>query len=300
MRYRLNRLKQRSLPCWCHSSQRVGTSFRGALWCCTCCVLLLAGCTKEIDIALKKVSPKLVIEAVVANGQQQPYVRLSYTRDFSDQQAFDFIEDAWVVLSDSTSKVHDTLQSQLDERGLPYFPSFKVRARIGHVYQLTVKVDERLYTARSVMPDTVSFNGISLLSGVGKLDEESVFSAVPKFVDRAGVRNYYRFEQYVNGEKDPGINVLNDNVGDGLVNERPIFTKDIDIHLGDTLKITMIQINQDIYQYFYQLQQNQQDLGATPSNPQTNIISADPRYQQEVLGYFSAEYRQYFTAVIVD
>jgi len=205
--------------------------------------------------------------------------------------------------------MQDTLKTVEDNEGNPYFFTRKIRPYTGHVYQLFVQVNGNTYRARSVMPDTVSFDGITLLAEAGKLNSESVFTAVPKYVDRAGVKNYYRFEEYVNGVKDPGISVLNDNVGDGLVNERPIFTKDIDIHLGDTLRVVMLQITQQVYQYFYQLEQNQQDLGGTPSNPTSNIsfLSAvatgedgdgNRQPSQEVLGYFSAEYQQDFTAII--
>ena len=266
----------------------------------------LAGCTKEVNLALQSTSPRLVIEGVVSNDELGSYVRLSYSQDFTDQTAFTYLSDALVILKDSTRQMQDTLKTVEDHEGNPYFFTRKIRPYTGHVYQLLVQVNGNTYRARSVMPDTVSFDGITLLAEAGKLDNESVFTAVPKYVDQKGVRNYYRFEQYVNGVKDPGISVLNDNVGDGLVNERPIFTKDIDIHLGDTLTVVMIQITAPVYQYFYQLEKNQQELGGTPSNPTSNIIpesgmdnnKPNTELSPGVLGYFSAEYRQYFKAVI--
>jgi|GEM_PF-119286 len=266
----------------------------------------LSGCTKEVNLALQSTAAKLVIEGVVSNGTLGSYVRLSYSQDFTDQTAFTYLSDAVVVLKDSTRSFKDTLKVGLDSDGQPYFYTRKIHPDVGHVYQLLVQANGNTYTARSVMPDTVSFDGITLLAEAGQLNKESVFTAVPKYVDQPGVKNYYRFEQYINGVKDPGISVLNDNVGDGLVNERPIFTKDIDIHLGDTLSVVMIQITQPVYQYFYQLEQNQQELGGTPSNPTSNIyLDADKstggnnnNSGAQVLGYFSAEYRQYFTAII--
>lgn len=256
-------------------------------------ILTLSSCTKEVELSLKSSKPQLVIEAVVSNGVGGAYVRLSRSQDFSDQNDYTNVTDALVVLSDSTRGLHDTLNISPDEQGMPYFHSRRIRPAIGHVYRLEVQVDGNVYTARSEMADTVAFEGITLLSEAGDLTTSSVFTAVPKYVDQAGVKNYYRFEQYVNHKKDPGINVMNDNVGDGLMNERPIFTRDIDIHLGDTLTVVMIQITQPVYQYFYQLAQNQDRLGATPSNPVSNISGG-------ALGYFSAESRQYFTAKISD
>lgn len=258
-------------------------------------MLLLDSCTKEVALALKSTTPRLVIEAVVSNAAEGAYVRLSRSQDFTDQNPYTMVTEALVVLSDSNRHLQDTLSVSRDPQGNPYFHSRRIQAIIGHVYGLEVQVDGELYTARSEMADTVAFTGISLLSEAGRLTESSTFTAVPKFTDRAGEKNYYRFEQYVNHKKDPGINVLTDNIGDGLVNERPIFTKDIDIHLGDTLTVVMLQLTKRVYQYFYQLQQNQDDLGATPSNPVSNIQGGGAH---PALGYFSAEYRQYFTARI--
>lgn len=251
------------------------------------------GCTREVELTLKSSATQLVIEAVVSNGAKGVYVKLSHSQDFADQSDYTFVSDALVVLSDSTRGLHDTLSVSSDEKGQPYYRSRRIRPVIGHIYGLQVQVDGKRYTARSQMPDTVTFQGITLLSEAGKLSASSVFTAVPKFIDPKGVRNYYRFEQYINHKKDPGISVMNDNVGDGLMNQRPVFTKDIDIHLGDTLTVVMIQITQPVYQFFYQLAQNQDDLGATPSNPLSNIKGG-------ALGYFSAEFSQYFTARIND
>jgi len=281
-----------------HVLRRLASLLPGAIILGAVLGVVFSGCTKEVAVSLKSTVPKLIIEGVVSNQDLGSYVRLSYSQDFSDQQPFTYISDGLVILTDSNRQVHDTLKTRVDENGNPYFASFRVRPVIGHVFQLTVLLDGQRYTARSVMPDTVTFEGISLLSEAGRLSSKSVFTAVPQYTDPPGVKNFYRFEQYINHRKDPAINVLNDNVGDGLPNERPIFTKDIDIHLGDTLTVAMIQISEPVYQYFYQLQNNQQTLGATPSNPTTNIVAQNAEAQQHILGYFSAEYWQYFTAHI--
>lgn len=256
-------------------------------------LLEFCSCTRQVELSLKSRRPQLVIEAVVSNGTLGSYVKLSWSQPFAVQADYTDEANALVVLSDSTRGLKDTLSIFQGTDGHPYFRSRWIRPITGHVYHLKVQLDDKEYTARSVMPDTVTFQGITLLSEAGRLSESSVFTVVPKYVDQGGVRNYYRFEQYVNHKKDPGVSVMNDNVGDGLMNERPIFTKDIDIHLGDTLTVVMIQITQPVYQYFYQLSQNQEELGATPDNPVSNIEGG-------ALGYFSAEDRQYFTAKISD
>ena len=192
-------------------------------------------------------------------------------------------------MQDVSSGIKDTLRAGMEDSDSARYITHRIRPVSGHQYALSVEVDGNRYTASSVMPDTVTFKGVTLLSEAGKLSEKSIVTVVPRYQDPAGVKNYYRFEQYVNLKKDPGVNVLTDNIGDGLLNERPIFTSSIDIHPGDTLEVVMIQITKPIYDYFYQLQLNQDELGATPTNPPSNIVGPAP-----VLGYFSAEYRQHF------
>ena len=290
--YILSRKKLCSLCC----SRLVSRPLSGLLWAgFVFGAVLMSGCTKEVNLSLKSTVPQLVIEAVVSNDPEGAYVRLSRSQDFSDQDGYTYLTDALVLVSDSNRHQQDTLTVMKDAAGKPFYASRRIRPVIGHVYHLEVQTGGQVYTASSVMPDTVAFQGISLLSEAGKLSSSSVFTAVPKYVDRAGEKNYYRFEQYINHKKDPGISVLNDNVGDGLINERPIFTTDIDIHLGDTLTVVMIQMSQPIYQYFYQLSQNQDELGATPSNPVSNITGLTG---SRPLGYFSAENHQEFTAII--
>ena len=251
------------------------------------------GCTKEVSLQLKSSTPRLVIEGVVSNGVMGSYVRLSWSQQLNKQA--DYLEepDAFVVLTDSSRQLSDTLRPARDNQQHYFYPSYIIKAIPGHVYHLNVLLQGKSYTARSVMADTTTFDGISLLSSAGKLTKESIITVVPKYVDPGEVKNYYRFEQYINGRKDPGICMLNDNVGDGLVNERPIFTKEIDIHPGDTLTVVMIQLSAPVYRYFYQLSQNQEALGSTPSNPISNVEGG-------ALGEFSAEDRQYYNWVLLD
>lgn len=261
-----------------------------------CTLLLVAGalvfsCTRVVDIDLRKVPAQLVIEGVVASGDNGCFVKISRSVAFVQNNDFPLIEGALVMVGDSNRHLIDTLQIGRNRHGDAAYISHRLYGIPGHVYTLEVHTDNAVYKSRCQMPDSVTFRGIGLLSEVGSLDSGSVFSAVPRFVDPAAKGNCYQFFQYINGGKDKGINVLNDNIGNGLPNEEPIFTRDIDIHLGDTLAIVMLNIDPVIYQIFYQLKQNADDFGITPGNPVSNIEGG-------ALGYFSAQYQQVLVAKI--
>lgn len=273
------------------------TRFRLPVYVASCLLLIpfillgLTSCTKMVQLKLKSAPGSLVIEGVVSNGPEGCYVKISRSAAFGDLSDFSLIENAQVVIRDSTRQLTDTLSIKMNSSGDKVYASRKIRAVCGHVYKLSVSLEGNEYESRSQLPDSVSLNGISLLSEAGKLTAESVFTAVPRFNDPKGKGNFYQFMQYINGKKDDGINVISDNIGDGLPNEQPIFTKKLDIHLGDTLTVVMLNISAPIYQFFYQLMQNADDFGVTPNNPQSNITGG-------ALGYFSAQYRQEFTARI--
>lgn len=254
-------------------------------------IITAFSCKKVIDIHLDNTEPKLVIEGVVSNNSEQTFVRITKSVNFSEDNKFPEVKNAFVVLKDSSRNFSDTLYETTNSDGLLIYKPHRFRGVIGHIYQLFVRVDGQQYHAESQMPDSVTFNGLKLYANENVSDTSLTFTVVPQFTDQKGIANYYRFIQYINHQKDDGINVLNDNVGDGLPNERPIFTNTIDIKLGDTVAVKMLNIDKNVYQYFYELEQNQNQMGVTPSNPVSNISNG-------ALGYFSAQYEQTTAAII--
>lgn len=250
-------------------------------------------CTKVIDIHLDTSAPKLVVEGIVSNNFRETFVRISKSVEFSEPNNFPAVDNALVILKDSNTNAFDTLYETKNNEGVLIYKPHRIKGVIGHTYQLKVNVNGQQYEASSQMPDSVAFTGLKLFATNSASDTSVTFTIVPQYIDQKGVSNYYRFIQYINHKKDDGINVLNDDVGDGLPNERPIFTNTINIRLNDTVAVKMLNIDKNVYQYFYELEQNANQLGVTPSNPVSNISNG-------ALGYFSAQYEQISVAVISD
>ncbi|SMO50592.1 DUF4249 family protein [Gracilimonas mengyeensis] len=91
--------------------------------------------------------------------------------------------------------------------------------------------------------------------------------------------------------------VENDNIDNGQVNKRSIFSPDTEISLGDTVKVEMRCISTPAYTYSYTLSQisGEGPIGGTiPSNPPSNIAGSN------VLGIFMYIPQTWTQVVVVE
>src|SRR5690242_18961338 len=111
-------------------------------------------------------------------------------------------------------------------------------------------------------------------------------SYVPVYSDPAGVRNNYRFLQYVNGERVKRSIQYNDEFIDGQVYQLPLYMTDVTLKSGDTLKVEMQMIDDAAYKSFSSKEQTAYLDSAAPANPVSNLSGG-------ALGYFSVHNTQY-------
>jgi hypothetical protein len=257
-------------------------------------LLLLTGlisCQKEIQIDLNSSDPKVVIQAEVTD-QELPYtVKINKTVNFSESSIYPPVEGALVIISDNAGN-SDTLSEVTP--GLYQSPATK--GIPGREYKLTVVTNGNTFTAVSHMPAVVPLNYLAAIeSNFGPPGNDTAYYfIVPHYTDPVGLGNCYRFFQFLKNKRSKSINIFNDNINDGLPNQRPVFDPDVEIHLGDTVGIEMQCIDRSNYDYFYSLSQssgNGPGGGATPANPVTNI-------QGGALGYFSAHTIEQKTIIV--
>jgi hypothetical protein len=117
-------------------------------------------------------------------------------------------------------------------------------------------------------------------------------SIIPVYTDPAGVENFYRFIEVVNGRHIDNIYVRNDDRADGLRSTRPLFNDDDDVKAGDTLVLEMQGIDKGVYTYFNSMDEASTGSGnSIPANPVNNITGG-------ALGYFSAYTTQTKTIIV--
>lgn len=237
--------------------------------------LIFIGCEKVIDVDLNDSDPQIVIEGTV-NNQAGPYeVRISKTRNFNENVPFFGISGALVVLSDNSAQV-DTLI----ETSTGIYRTESLIGIPGNTYYLSVNVEGKFYYSASVLPHIVNFD--SLFTETSTLFGETQIYAVPQYTDTPGMRNFYRFVEFVNNNRTNRIFVQNDINRNGAIITQPLRSEN-DVLAGDTIKVEMMCIDEPVYNYFLSLLTNVEGglNEGTPANPLTNIVGSK-------LGYFSA------------
>ena len=250
-------------------------------------IALFASCEKVIELDLDNVESKLVVEAVITDQPGPHYVKLSKSVNFNEPSVYPYVDNALVVITDNTGVV-DTLQ--YTENGI--YQTSEIEGVVGRMYDLKVIVDDQTYTSRSVMPAKVNLDtnvvidfqfGPSLLKYI-----------IPIYKDPVELGNKYRFILTVNGQRDKDFLLINDNVNNGQYNGQPLRSSDITLKSGDVVQVEMQTINEEIYNYYYTLDQitaRGGGGGSTPANPPSNITGG-------ALGNFSVVTTQTKTITI--
>lgn len=236
--------------------------------------LLMLSCEKEIDIDLRSVEPRLVIEGKVPLDSIA-VVKLTKTKDFGDNNNYTPIEGAIVKIADKTG-YSETLV--LDESG--WYKAENIKGVVGQTYYLTVEYEEMEYTAESTLPPMVPIDSVTMFL-FPVMDY-----AIPRvhFKDPIGsVNDYYRTRLHINGkhikvqrdaveaEQTDGIRIVS------LVAPLEKELEDEEIKKGDTIHIELQSIDKGAFTFFDTLSNIDNSL----TNPTSNIKGG-------ALGYFSA------------
>ncbi len=244
-------------------------------------ILTATNCTKVIDIDLNSTDPQYVIEGEITNEGRPYQIKITKTVNFSESNNFPAVSNAVVLLSDDAGNI-ETLREVMP--GL--YETKTMQGTPGRTYTLSVQHNGKTFTSVSRMPYLVPLINVtteeSIFGSDGPISTSNKpYFAIPLFIDPAGVKNYYRFLQTINGVPDPAFLVRNDNFADGRPSVEPVISFDSEMYKGDTLDFQMQCIDAGVYGYFYSTAASTGNSETTPSNPVSNIVGG-------ALGYFSA------------
>ena len=243
--------------------------------------LILCSCNKVIELDLRNTEIKYVIEGVITNEPGVCKVYLSRSKNFNENNQFEKISGAVVKVTDNG------VETSLREVQPGVYSTDTIHGTPGHVYGLSVVVDNATFTATSTMPQPVLMDTLYVARGpFGQFKFATV-----GYTDPAGINSGYRFVQYVNGVKEPTIFWENDEFTDG---EQVIMMLDAsadekddprNIKSGDQVTVEMQCLDEPMYKYWFTLRTGGGDgdnnTAAAPANPITNIKGG-------AIGYFSA------------
>jgi len=242
--------------------------------------LCLYACKKTVHLPRNSTTPRIVIQGEITDAAGAYIVQINKTVNFYAENNFPPISGASVKISDNEGHT-----DSLTETSPGIYSTQTLQGKPGGTYTLSVLVQDTLYTAVSTMPYPVNFDSITFRSTDAFGNKR--ITVVPNFQDPAGVKNYYLFNEYLNGlllTKD--IFVFDDRLSDGKYVTRGLRNTDDDVHEGDSLEVKMYCIDEPIFNYFNQLDESGGRGGAfntaaSPANPVSNISNG-------ALGYFSA------------
>lgn len=236
---------------------------------------LLTSCQKVIELNLSTAVPAIVIQGNVFDHAGPYVVTISKTVNFNLTNNFPPVTTAKVSISDNVGNT-EVLSEVLDGT---YITSV-LRGVAGRTYTLTVENEGQTYVAKSTMPMAVNIDSMYL--------KKSIFGnrylTTINFRDPNNIDNYYRVIQSINDTLKTGINIANDELGQGLILRYSLSattpTGNNPLKIGDNITIQLECIDKNVYEYFRTSRSNN-GQSASPANPVSNLSNG-------ALGYFSA------------
>ncbi len=236
-------------------------------------ILLFWSCEEKIDVDLKRVSSKMVVEGFVTNSENPIVIKLSQSQEFFNQSSFIPVEKASAQIESQLSA------DQLIEESPGYYVATRMAAIPGRFYTLQISSGGEKVTAIAQLPfpvalDTVYFRYSSL--------QKDSLNAIVEFQDPAGGENYYRIKLYHNRRYAVNDYFL---VTDGFLNGTKMV---VQIYYrffspGDTIGVELLNLERNTWKYFKGLSETiQQGVNSqAPGNPPTNLTG-------EAMGVFGA------------
>ncbi len=240
---------------------------------------LLASCEDVIDVELDSIKPRIVIEGVINDMDQQCQIKLSKTSDYFKPGELPAVTGASVTITDDQG-----IETDFEEIAPGTFTS---QCKIGYEntsYTLQVWAEEENYMADCTLPQKVHIDSLSFDIPPMLFDLEDGLMVSCYFQDPPEKRNFYRMKAYKKGDElagDQSKVIFNDDFMDGNV---MIMDWDLNsFHPMDTVVVELQNLDQATYDYYRTLFPI---LGggfgaSNPANPETNISN-------DALGYFGA------------
>lgn len=237
-------------------------------------LVIFSACQKVVDINLNSKSEQIVVEGSITD-QPGPYrVKLTKTVNFSETNIFPPVSGAVVRISDDIGN-----SETLTETTPGIYTGSSLHGTPGRTYTLAIISNGKNYSATSTMSFPV---------GIDTLTVEKAFFGNTRFIglqfqDTAGIKNYYRFIEIINGVPNKSIFIIDDNFQDGKKISYTLFSREDSIKTGDSATVLLQSIDKSVYEYFNMLDQLSNGGGgsSSPANPTSNINNG-------ALGYFSA------------
>lgn len=149
-------------------------------------VLVISACEKTVELDLKQIEPKIVIEGQVTDKPGFQYVKVSRSNGFYATGKTPRVTNALVSVSDSDGNEIDFIHNPNNHPDLNgyYFPAPTFAGEIGKTYTLHVEVDGEQYEAEDHLYPVLTVDSITY-----EIDED-------EFDDPEDEGKYYVIKMY--------------------------------------------------------------------------------------------------------
>ena len=244
-------------------------------------IILLTSCENVIEIDLDYMKPKLVIDGVINDFDNQCIIKLSKTTDYFNQKTNPAVSGAAVTLTDNAGTV---IKFNEIEPGKYLGECLQAKSNINYILNILSEGAE--YVAEATVPQKVNIDSLTC-----NYNPESIFYEVGyvvscHFSDPGEARNFYRLKTYNINDKSKAKNskdLYTDDLFNGNKVELP-WSYDV-YQQNDTVIVELYTLDGQTYDYYktlFPISGGAEMMSlTTPANPNTNISNG-------ALGYFGA------------
>src|SRR5689334_13976131 len=122
-------------------------------------VASLYSCQKVIDLKLHDADIKYVVEGIITNEPGVCKVTLTQSKPFYENNVFPGVSGATVTVKDND------VEYSLPETQTGIYETNLINGTPGHVYQLSVTINNYVFTASSTMPSPVLLDTLYISNG---------------------------------------------------------------------------------------------------------------------------------------
>lgn len=281
--------------------------------------VLLLSCERTISFTPETQAPKLVVEAIIEQGEN-PTVVLTNSLDFFSRISREtltgsFVRNAEITISDGiTTETLKEYEVPIDDDTLLFYYSVDtsngrvgLQGEAGKAYQLTIRSGGQEYTASTTIPYPVkTLDSLYFYEAVNPQDSGKIV-LYGSFNDPPGYGNYIRYFTNVNsGLYLPGLNsVYDDQVVDGKKYNIQIekgVNRNLEIDFetyayfsrGDIISVKFCNIDKAVFDFWRTMEYSYASIGNPFSSP-TKVIG---NISNGALGYFGGYSVQYASIII--
>jgi len=253
--------------------------------------LLLTACEEPIDLSVRSIESKVVIDAIITNDTGAQVIRITRSVDYFSPNSFPGVSGATVILWDDFGN-RDTLRE--DSIGVYVTNPANFRTQENRTYYLKVLLDGQTYTAKTHLPYMVPLDTVTweFTKRPPEFLEGYYITAIGQDPDTIG--NFYRFKFYKNDSLHNGrldLIYAEDKLfnGNTLVLNAPYR-----LDQQDVIKLELVTFDQRTYNFYEQIQF--QLFAGSPFAPPGDNVSTN--IEGGAIGFFSG-HSIYRTQVII-